>query len=94
MSVAIAVLLALAVLIAWLSAAAFVRLRTPFEQLHVIPFVNIAAGLPIIIAAWLADGVSSRSLKCLFLWIVTLAVGALLAHVTARALRLREGEGR
>jgi multicomponent Na+:H+ antiporter subunit G len=92
--IAIDVFLALAVLAAWLSAAAFVVLHTAFERLHVVTFLNVATGTMLLVAAFCTDGISSRSLKSTFLIVAVLAIGALLTHVTGRALHLREGERR
>ncbi len=94
MSAVIAIVLGLGVLAAWLGALAFVRLATPFERLHAIPFINIVAGGAIVLASFLTDGISSRSLKCLLLLLVMLPVGAVLAHITGRALHARGGEWR
>jgi multicomponent Na+:H+ antiporter subunit G len=91
---AIDALLALAVLMAWIGALAFLRLRTHFERLHAVTFVNLAAGGAITIAAVLHDGLSGRTFKCIFVWIVIAVVGALLSHATSRALHLRDGERR
>ncbi|HLH91977.1 MAG TPA: monovalent cation/H(+) antiporter subunit G [Xanthobacteraceae bacterium] len=94
MSAITGIVLGLGVLAAWLGALAFVRLATALERLHAVTFVNVAAGAAIVLAALLTDGVSSRSLKCLLLLVVTLPVGALLTHVTGRALHTRSGEWR
>lgn len=94
MSIAIDVLLGLSVLAAWLGTAAFIRLRTPFERLHVVTFLNVTAIGTVMAVAFAADGISSRSLKCAVIWAATLASGALVSHVTGRALHLREGERR
>lgn len=94
MNAVIDALLAFAVLTAWLGTLAFLRLRTQFERLHVITFVNIAAGAAITLAAVLHDGLSGRTFKCIFIWIVIASAGALLSHATSRALHLREGERR
>lgn len=94
MKIAVDVLLAAAVLATWVGVIAFVRLRTAFERLHVVTFVNVAAGGFMVIAAFLTDGFSSRSLKVAFLLVIVLTIGALLGHVTGRALYLREGERR
>lgn len=94
MSVVVAVLLALAVAAVWLATLAYLRLSTPFQRLHVITFVNVVAGGLILLAAFLDDGVSSRSLKCAFVWVIMLPIGALLAHATGRAFLVREGERR
>ena len=94
MSIAIDALLAVAVLTTWVGAAAFLRLRTPFERLHVVTFLNVVAIGTVMAMAFVADGISSRSLKCALIWVATLASGALVSHVTGRALHLREGERR
>lgn len=94
MTAAVDALLAAALASAWLAAAAFVRLRTPFERLHVITFANTAVLGFVTVAAFVTDGLSSRSIKCAVIYLTTLLAGALLAHITGRALHLREGERR
>lgn len=94
MNVAIDALLAFAVLMAWIGALAFLRLRTNFERLHAITFVNLAGGGAITIAAVLHDGLSGRTFKCIFVLVVIATAGALLSHATSRALHLRDGERR
>jgi multicomponent Na+:H+ antiporter subunit G len=94
MRIAVDILLGLGVLAAWLATFSFLRLRTPFERIHAITFLNIVAGLPIVLAAILTDGATSRSLKCVLILIGVLAIGALLSQVTGRALNVREGERR
>ena len=94
MSWAVGILLSLGVATAWLGAIAFLRLRTPFERVHVVTFVNVATGGLVTLAALLADGISGRSLKCVAIWIATMLIGSLLSHITGRALHLRDGERR
>jgi multicomponent Na+:H+ antiporter subunit G len=94
MTIAVDVALAAMVLTVWLATIAYFRLPTPFQRIHVITFVNIVGGGMVLLAAFLGDGVSSRSLKCAFIWLVTLPIGALLSHITGRALHVREGERR
>lgn len=94
MTVATDILLAAGVLAAWLATFAFTRLHSSLERLHAVSLVNIAVGAPIVLAAFLTDGVSSRSLKCALILAVMIFVGALLSHVTGRAVHLREGERR
>lgn len=91
--VAIDALLFLLVAACWLAALGLLRLRTPFERLHCVSFVNVTTAPILAIVALLADGASARSLKILILAVVTLLVGAALAHATGRALRQR-GQGR
>lgn len=94
MNLAVSALLALAVGSAWLAALGSSRLRTPLERLHAVTFVNVAGGGALVLAALATDGLSSRVVKCAALWLATLLVGALLGHVTGRALHVRDGERR
>jgi multicomponent Na+:H+ antiporter subunit G len=93
-STATNILLCIAVLAAWLSASSFLRLRTPLERLHVVTFVNVVSIGALTIAGFTSEGVTSRTMKLIFLWVVNLLIGALLSHATARALHLRGGEMR
>lgn len=92
MTVAYDAALAGAIATIWLATIAFFRLSTPLQRIHVVTFVNVLGGGLITLAAFFSDGLSSRSLKCLFIWFVSLAFGALLTQVTGRALYLRDGE--
>lgn len=92
MTVAYDVALAGAVAIIWLATLAFFRLSTPLQRIHVVTLVNVLGGGLVVLAAFLSDGLTARSLKCLFIWLVAAALGALLAQVTGRALHLRNGE--
>jgi multicomponent Na+:H+ antiporter subunit G len=83
-----------AVAIIWLATCAWFRLETPLQRMHAVTMVNVVGGALIVTAAFLSDGVSSRSLKCLLIWLLSLAFGALLAQVSGRALYLRDGERR
>lgn len=94
MKIAADVAMAIATAMMWLGAIAFLRLRTPLDRLHVVTFVNVATLGSLVIAAFLNDGVTSRSLKCAFIWLFAVGGGALLSHATARALHLRTGEWR
>jgi multicomponent Na+:H+ antiporter subunit G len=94
MTVAVGCLLAVGVFAAWLGVIAFIRMPTPFQRLHAVSFVNVVAAAPIVTAALLSDGVSSRALKCLFMLFFVVLIGALLTHATGRALHFRGGERR
>ena len=62
MNPAAAGLLAFAVLTAWVTTIAFLRLRTPLERLHAITFFNIVAGGAITAAVIISDGFTGRTL--------------------------------
>jgi multisubunit Na+/H+ antiporter MnhG subunit len=91
-NLAAACLLALGVLMAWIAVIAFMRLRTPFERLHVVTFFNIVTGGAATAAVIASDGFTQRTFKCLLIWVAMVGAGALLSHATARALHLRGGE--
>ncbi len=84
-------LLGLGVLCIWLGGAGFLRLRAPLDRLHCVAFVNVTAGLTTAAAAFVADGLSARSLKILLIAVLVLLGGAAGAHVTGRALLQRDG---
>lgn len=94
MTVAVDCLLGVGGFAAWLGVIAFIRLPTPFQKLHAVTFVNIVAAAAIVAAALISDGASSRGLKCLFMLMLVVPIGALLTHVTGRTLHFRGGERR
>lgn len=91
MTAILGALLAAAVAAAWLAVLALLRLPRALDRLHAVAFLNAAAGGLVAVAAFVADGLSGRSLKILFMMIVLLAWSAVLAHAAGRALLLREG---
>ncbi|MFB0490415.1 multicomponent Na+:H+ antiporter subunit G [Methylobacterium sp. OAE515] len=91
MNVAIGVLLALAVAVTWLAALVLWRLPRALDRLHALSFLNVAASGLVTAAAFLADGLSGRSLKILVMMVVFLAWAAVLSHVSGRAVLMREG---
>ena len=86
-------LLAVAVVAAWVGALGFARLRTPLDRLHCVAFVAFACGLPIVLAAFVQDGPSVHALKLLLLVVVALVAGAALNQAVARAIVTRDEAG-
>jgi multicomponent Na+:H+ antiporter subunit G len=91
MSVAIGVLLGLAVAATWLAVLALWRLPRALDRLHALAFLNVTASGLVTVAAFVADGISGRSLKILMMMVLFLAWAAVLSHVTGRAVLMREG---
>ncbi len=91
MSFAIGVMLGLAVAVTWLAALALWRLPRALDRMHALAFLNVAASGLVTAAAFLADGISGRSLKILLMMAVFLGWAAVLSHVTGRAVLMREG---
>lgn len=79
-------LLALVVLTAWLGCIGFARLRSALDRVHCVAFVNTAAGTALTVAAFVADGGSSRAFKILLVACLSLLAGAAMSHATGRAL--------
>ena len=88
--VVVDILLGLAVLSAWIGALGFARLTSALDRLHCVGFTTIAAGLPLVLAAFVADGPSTRAFKLLLLWLVALIAGAALNQAAARAIFTRD----
>ena len=80
---------ALAVAAAWLGCLGFLRLRDPLDRLHCVTFCNVVGGFMLLIAALLHDGVASRPLKILLIWVITVIAGAATSHATGRAILAR-----
>lgn len=80
------VLLAIAVLTAWLGVAGFARLTLPLDRLHCVTFVNIGCGALILAAAALWGGSLEDVIKLALLLAASVIGGATFAHATGRAL--------
>ena len=93
MSVAVDLCLALAVVSAWLGCFGALRLRSALDRLHAVTFTNAAAGVLVAVAALLADGISTRSVKFACLVAFVLVTGSAISHAAGRALALRGGPG-
>ena len=91
MSVVVDLCLALAVLSAWIGCFGALRLPSALDRLHAVAFTNAAAGVLIAVAAVLADGVSTRSVKLVCLVAFLLVTGSAISHAAGRALALRDG---
>lgn len=86
-------LLALAVASAWLGAIGFARLKSSMDRLHCATFVTLGSGLPVVVAAFVEDGVSQRPFKLLLLFAVALVAGASVNQAIARAIFTRDEIG-
>lgn len=82
-------LVGLIIVVAWVAAAGFVRLRTPLDRLHCVTFVNAGCGLALIAASLAWDGLSNRTGTILLVVALNLLGGAAGSYAVGRALRLR-----
>ena len=85
--------LLVAIASAWLGAFAFARLRSSMDRLHCVAFIYVGCGLPLVVAALVADGPSTRAFKVAGLFVVTLVAGASLTQNAARAIFNRDEAG-
>lgn len=85
-------LLALLVAASWIAAFGFARLNAALDRVHCVTFAAVASGGVLVVLAFVADGVSNRSLKIAALAIILLISGAALSHATGRAVVLRPHE--
>lgn len=83
-------LLALLVAAAWIGGLGYLRLRDVYDRMHCSGFVAAGCFLPLLLAGFVADGVSGRSLKILVLAAVVLTTSAVLSHASSRALLVRD----
>ena len=81
--------IALMVIVAWLAAAGFARLRTPLDRLHCVTFVNAGCGLALLVASLAEDGFSNRTGNILLVVALSLLGGAAGSYAVGRALRVR-----
>jgi multicomponent Na+:H+ antiporter subunit G len=89
-TIALGILLALALAAAWLGAIGLLRLRTALARLHCATFVTVAGGVATTAAVFIADGSSSRAWKALGLLFMLLVIGAATSHALGRALVTRQ----
>ena len=92
-SILVDTLIGLAVVFAWIGAAGFARLATALDRLHAVAFVAVGSGLSLVVAAFVADGPSTRAFKFLVLWLVALVAGAAVNQAIARAIFTRDEVG-
>lgn len=83
-------LLVVAVAAVWLGCLGFVRLSNAYDRLHCVTFVNVAAGVPLMLACWTNQNASEPILKVVFVLLFALLNGAALGHATGRAVLHRE----
>lgn len=89
----IAVVLTIAVACVWVGCVGFARFGSAYDRLHCVTFVAVTAGFFVVVAAFVADGISDRTMKISLFFLLTLANGAAVAHATGRAVMRRAEDG-
>jgi monovalent cation/proton antiporter MnhG/PhaG subunit len=88
--VAVAVLLAVGVGSALMSALGLVATKDPYDQLHFTGPATVIGPVAIAAAVLVEEPLSSAGIKAVLVAIIMLASGPILIHATARAARVRE----
>jgi monovalent cation/proton antiporter MnhG/PhaG subunit len=91
-TIAIDVLLALGVLITFLSVLGMWRMRDPYQRMH---FISVPAALSpafFTIAIFLQDGLKPEGFKALVTTFVLIGMNTAVTHAAARAFRIAETE--
>jgi len=88
--VAVAVLLALGVAAALMSALGLLASRNPYDQLHFTGPATVISPVAIATAVLVEEPLSSAGIKAVLVALVMVGTGPILLHATARAARIRE----
>jgi multicomponent Na+:H+ antiporter subunit G len=88
--VAVAVLLAIAVGSALMSAIGLLATRSPYDQLHFTGPATVIAPVAVAAAVLVEEPLSSAGIKAVLVALFMIATGPVLIHATARAARIRE----
>ncbi len=89
-TIAIEVLLALAVVIVLAAVAAMMRMRDPYQKMHYLaPPASLSAAF-ITIAIFLQRGSKPESFKAVFVTLTLIGMNTVVTHAAARALRIAE----
>lgn len=89
-TIAIEVLLALAVLIAVASVLGMMRMRDPYQKMHYLAPPASLSAIFITIAIFLQRGLKPESFKAAFVSVVLIGMNTVVTHAAARALRIAE----
>jgi monovalent cation/proton antiporter MnhG/PhaG subunit len=88
--VAVAVLLAIGVAFALLSALGLLTTRDPYDQLHFTGPATVISPVALAAAVLVEEPLSSAGIKAVLVALIMIATGPILLHATARAARVRE----
>jgi len=88
--VAVAVLLAVGVASALMSALGLLATKDPYDQLHFTGPATVIGPVAIAAAVLVEEPLSSAGIKAALVALIMLASGPVLIHATARAARVRE----
>ncbi len=88
-TVAVEVLLAIAVVVALLCCLGMLLMKDLFERLHYMASVTTVSAFCILVAVVIEEGWGQATIKTILVFVVLLLMNAVLTHATARAARVR-----
>ncbi len=88
-TIAIEVLLAVAVAIALLCCLGMLLMKDFYERLHYMASVTTVSAFCILLAVVIQEGWGQATIKTILVFLVLLIMNAVLTHATARAARVR-----
>jgi len=89
-TLAVTVLLAIAVLVSLICCAALVIVKDVFSRMHFLAPITCISMPALLAAVVVQEGWGQATLKTILVLFVLLMVNAVLTHATARAARIRE----
>jgi len=92
--IAVALLLTVSVGSTWLAAWGFLHLSSVYDRVHSVTFAGIAAGVPVVVAAFVSGGGAAGAFEVLLIFTLNSFCGAVLGHAIGRAVAFRETAGR
>jgi multisubunit Na+/H+ antiporter MnhG subunit len=90
MTIAIELLIYVAVVVTFLSAWLMLRMKDEFQMMHFLSPPASVSAILVTIAIFLQQGRKPVSFKALFIVAVLLAMNTVVTHATARAFRIRQ----
>ena len=88
--IAIDVLVAAAVIVAFFSVLGMVRMQDPYQRMHYISPPAALTPLLITIAIFLQDGIKPESFKAVVTTLVLIGMNTVVTHAAARAFRMSD----
>jgi multisubunit Na+/H+ antiporter MnhG subunit len=90
MTIAVAILVYVAVGVALLSAWLMLRMRDEYQMMHFMSPPASVSAILITVAIFLQRGLKPESFKAVFVTLVLMMMNTVVTHATARAFRIRE----
>jgi monovalent cation/proton antiporter MnhG/PhaG subunit len=88
-TLAVEVLLGIAVVTAWLCCLGILLMPNFYERLHYLSSVTTISSFSVLVAVVIREGWGQATLKTIVVCILLLLINAVVTHATARAARVR-----